>query len=86
MPPPSRARRIYLPSGSHRFGGSGRRCIDTVCASAAGTSGAGAVRRCHGDLHLRNIAVINGQPVLFDAIELTRLSLPATCSTTSGFC
>jgi aminoglycoside phosphotransferase family enzyme/predicted kinase len=29
----------------------------------------GAVRRCHGDLHLRNIATIDGRPVPFDAIE-----------------
>jgi aminoglycoside phosphotransferase family enzyme/cytidylate kinase len=29
----------------------------------------GYVRRCHGDLHLRNIAVIDGEPALFDAIE-----------------
>jgi aminoglycoside phosphotransferase family enzyme/predicted kinase len=29
----------------------------------------GMVRRCHGDLHLRNIVLIEGQPVLFDAIE-----------------
>ena len=29
----------------------------------------GFVRRCHGDLHLRNIAVIRGRPVPFDAIE-----------------
>jgi hypothetical protein len=27
------------------------------------------VRRCHGDLHLRNIALIETEPVLFDAIE-----------------
>jgi uncharacterized protein len=27
------------------------------------------VRRCHGDLHLGNIVLINGKPVLFDAIE-----------------
>jgi hypothetical protein len=26
-------------------------------------------RRCHGDLHLRNIALIDGKPVLFDGIE-----------------
>lgn len=30
---------------------------------------AGEVRRCHGDLHLRNIALIDGAPVLFDALE-----------------
>jgi aminoglycoside phosphotransferase family enzyme/predicted kinase len=29
----------------------------------------GNVRRCHGDLHLQNIVLIEGQPVLFDAIE-----------------
>ncbi len=29
----------------------------------------GRVRRCHGDLHLRNIALIDGEPILFDAIE-----------------
>ncbi|MCP4380094.1 MAG: AAA family ATPase [Hyphomicrobiales bacterium] len=29
----------------------------------------GHVRRCHGDLHLRNITLIDGVPVLFDAIE-----------------
>jgi len=26
-------------------------------------------RRCHGDLHLRNICLIGGKPVLFDGIE-----------------
>jgi uncharacterized protein len=30
---------------------------------------AGKVRRCHGDLHLRNIVLLKGRPVLFDAIE-----------------
>ncbi|MGD9738628.1 MAG: AAA family ATPase [Bauldia sp.] len=29
----------------------------------------GFVRRCHGDLHLRNIVLIDGRPTLFDAIE-----------------
>ena len=32
-------------------------------------SAEGYVRRCHGDLHLANIVVIAGKPVLFDAIE-----------------
>lgn len=30
---------------------------------------AGFVRRCHGDLHLNNIVLWRGRPVLFDAIE-----------------
>jgi hypothetical protein len=28
----------------------------------------GRVRRCHGDLHLRNIVLIDGKPTLFDAV------------------
>ena len=31
----------------------------------------GKVRRCHGDLHLGNICLIGGRPVLFDAIEFS---------------
>ena len=30
---------------------------------------AGLVRHCHGDLHLRNIVLLDGRPTLFDAIE-----------------
>lgn len=30
---------------------------------------AGQVRRCHGDLHLNNIVVLDDKPVLFDALE-----------------
>ncbi|RWG84893.1 MAG: aminoglycoside phosphotransferase [Mesorhizobium sp.] len=30
---------------------------------------AGRVRRCHGDLHLRNICLFDGEPRLFDCIE-----------------
>jgi aminoglycoside phosphotransferase family enzyme/predicted kinase len=30
---------------------------------------AGYVRQCHGDLHLRNIVLLDGQPTLFDAVE-----------------
>jgi predicted kinase len=33
----------------------------------------GRVRRGHGDLHLGNIALIDGRPVLFDAIEFDPL-------------
>ncbi len=29
----------------------------------------GAVRECHGDLHLGNICLIDGRPVLFDCLE-----------------
>src|SRR5712691_10283843 len=32
---------------------------------------AGKVRRVHGDLHLRNICLVDGQPLLFDCIEFS---------------
>ena len=32
---------------------------------------AGFVRRCHGDLHLSNIVLIEGEPTLFDAVEFS---------------
>jgi aminoglycoside phosphotransferase family enzyme/predicted kinase len=31
----------------------------------------GKVRRCHGDLHLRNICLLDGQPTLFDCLEFS---------------
>ncbi len=31
----------------------------------------GAIRRCHGDLHLGNIVLWEGRPLLFDAIEFS---------------
>jgi aminoglycoside phosphotransferase family enzyme len=29
----------------------------------------GGVRHCHGDLHLRNIVLVDGRPMLFDGVE-----------------
>jgi hypothetical protein len=57
-----------------------RPAVDAVaaeCSAALGRLGplidhrrdAGKVRRCHGDLHLRNICLIDGIPTLFDCIE-----------------
>jgi aminoglycoside phosphotransferase family enzyme/predicted kinase len=42
---------------------------DNVGALLNDRRDAGSVRQCHGDLHLRNIVLIAGQPTLFDAIE-----------------
>ena len=38
---------------------------------------AGQVRHCHGDLHLNNICLIDGRPILFDAIEFNE---PMACT------
>ncbi|MDP3527233.1 MAG: AAA family ATPase [Hoeflea sp.] len=46
-------------------------------------SGEGRVRRCHSDLHLKNLVMIGGQPVPFDALEFDeRLG---TCDTVYDF-
>ena len=47
----------------------GRRIYANVLPLIERRAEAGFVRRCHGDLHLANLALIEGKPVLFDAIE-----------------
>ncbi|OZI60601.1 AAA family ATPase [Bordetella genomosp. 11] len=40
------------------------------CAALLDARGrAGRIRHCHGDLHLRNICLVDGMPVLFDCLE-----------------
>ena len=43
--------------------------VATLQALLERRAGKGFVRRCHGDLHLANIALVEGGPLLFDAIE-----------------
>jgi aminoglycoside phosphotransferase family enzyme/predicted kinase len=43
--------------------------LERARGSLAARGPGGCVRRCHGDLHLGNIVVIDGRPVLFDALE-----------------
>ncbi|MGJ3259356.1 MAG: AAA family ATPase [Rhodospirillales bacterium] len=45
--------------------------IDDLSTELDARRDEGRVRACHGDLHLRNICLINGQPTLFDAIEFS---------------
>lgn len=45
------------------------RALDELTPILAQRKANGFVRECHGDLHLGNIALIDGQPVVFDAIE-----------------
>ena len=46
-----------------------RRALERVGALLDARQRDGRVRQCHGDLHLRNIVLIDGHPTLFDAIE-----------------
>lgn len=52
-----------------RFDAGCRRLHATHLALLSHRAKAGYRRRCHGDLHLRNICLIDGKPVLFDCIE-----------------
>ncbi len=46
-----------------------RAALSTKSALIDARSSAGKVRRCHGDLTLRNIALIEGEPTPFDCLE-----------------
>jgi hypothetical protein len=52
-----------------RLDAASRKCFATLEPLLKRRAEQGFVRRCHGDLHLANIALIDGRPVLFDAIE-----------------
>lgn len=59
-----------LPAGDvDRLHELSRRHLSDHLALLQRRAAAGLVRRCHGDAHLANIAMIDGKPVLFDAIE-----------------
>jgi aminoglycoside phosphotransferase family enzyme/predicted kinase len=46
-----------------------QRALDRLRPLLAAREAAGRVAHCHGDLHLGNIVLIDGRPMLFDAIE-----------------
>jgi len=53
--------------------GDSRIMLDRLGPFLAARGAQGMVRRGHGDLHLGNVALIDGHPVLFDAIEFDPL-------------
>ena len=52
-----------------RLDAASRDAVTRLQALLRQRAGQGFVRRCHGDLHLANIAMVDGRPLLFDAIE-----------------
>jgi aminoglycoside phosphotransferase family enzyme/predicted kinase len=48
-----------------------RRVLDRLRPLLAARGAEGMVRRGHGDLHLGNVVLIDGEPMLFDAIEFS---------------
>jgi len=52
-----------------RFDAAFRASLERHAALLDSRAVAGKIRRCHGDLHLRNICLLDGAPRLFDCIE-----------------
>ena len=52
-----------------RYGAACERALRRTASLLDDRARGGLVRHCHGDLHLRNICLVEGRPTLFDAIE-----------------
>ena len=52
-----------------RFAATSRAALQTSRELRAARIAGGFRRRCHGDLHLRNICLMDGRPTLFDCLE-----------------
>jgi uncharacterized protein len=63
------ASEVFPAAAAAAFADSMRRVFAEVKPLLLARGGEGWARRCHGDLHLRNIVLIGETPVLFDAIE-----------------
>jgi len=60
---------LFAPASVSALTAATRAALERVRPLLAAREREGLVRRCHGDLHLGNIVLIDGVPVLFDAIE-----------------
>ena len=52
-----------------RFHAQSRAALDRIAPLLRQRGAGGHIRRCHGDLHLRNLVMLNGKPIPFDALE-----------------
>ncbi len=64
-------RDVFAPGAVDRLQTSCAASLRTVAPLLDRRRAQGRVRRCHGDLHLGNICLIGGRPVLFDCIEFS---------------
>ncbi len=51
------------------FHAQSRTALNSIAPLLRQRGAEGYIRRCHGDLHLRNLVMLNGKPVPFDALE-----------------
>lgn len=61
--------KVFDATEVDRFSRQARRQLDGARAVLDERARSGCVRRCHGDLHMGNIVLSAGRPLLFDAIE-----------------
>jgi uncharacterized protein len=64
---------IFPPDDSEALARASRAAYARIHPLLVERASAGLVRRIHGDLHLGNIVLLAGSPVLFDAIEFSPL-------------
>ena len=62
---------LFPPSEVEKLARAGRAAYRRIHPLLVERGRQGLVRRIHGDLHLGNIVLIDGRPVLFDAIEFS---------------
>jgi aminoglycoside phosphotransferase family enzyme/predicted kinase len=62
-------RRCLDPSATQRMTVGALRELERRAETLDWRRTSGFVRQCHGDLHLRNIVLLNGRPTLFDGVE-----------------
>jgi hypothetical protein len=60
---------VFPAAGPSQLAAATGRCLARHGPLLEQRRAAGFVRHCHGDLHLANIVVLDGRPVLFDCIE-----------------
>jgi aminoglycoside phosphotransferase family enzyme/predicted kinase len=64
---------LFAADDAERLGGASRAALTRLSPLLLARGTLGLVRRGHGDLHLGNVALIDGEPVAFDAIEFDPL-------------
>lgn len=60
---------LFAPDRVARLAQASAAALDRVGPALDRRAVEGSVRRCHGDLHLRNVCLIDGRPTIFDCIE-----------------
>ncbi len=61
--------KVFSPAEAENFNRAFRQALGRAAPLLDRRAGEGKIRRCHGDLHLRNICLFGGRPRLFDCIE-----------------